>query len=89
MGLDPTPRLVIVSEDEVVFCCLDCPDWPKGVVGSIGGHENHLRHRFGIPKAWDTKTHGSQKASAEAKGSETLDFTGFQAQKKTSVDVFS
>ncbi|NMZ18453.1 hypothetical protein HBO08_15580 [Pseudomonas rhodesiae] len=63
--------------------------WQKGVVGSIGGHAGHLRHRFGIPKAWDAKTHGSQKASAEANGPETLDFTGFQAQKKTSVDVFS
>ena len=31
---------------------------------------------------------GTRNTSTEANGPETLDFTGFQAQKKTSEDVF-
>ena len=38
--------------------------------------------------AWDTKRSGTQMASLEASSPEALDFSGFQAQKKTSVDVF-
>ncbi|RDS89705.1 hypothetical protein DL347_19025 [Pseudomonas fluorescens] len=34
------------------------------------------------------KASGTQKAYTEANSSETLGFSGFQAQKKTSVDVF-
>lgn len=38
---------------------------------------------------WNTKTSGTQNSSTEGNGAEILDFVEFQAQKKTSMDVFS
>jgi hypothetical protein len=89
MGLDPTPRLVIVSEDDVVFCCLRCLDLAEGSGGEHWWACGPPLTSFWYSQSLDTKTPGTQKASTEANGPETLDFIGFQAQKKTSVDVFS
>jgi hypothetical protein len=47
-------------------------------IASVG-----LGYQMGYQNAWNSKSlYGRQWP-------ETLDFTGFQAQKKTSVDVFS
>jgi hypothetical protein len=43
---------------------------------------------MGWNTVWNTRMAGTQKLSKDRKSAEAPVFTGFQAQKKTSVDVF-